>query len=76
MALRAATTGTMRGTARRRSGSRHRIPVPGGDAVPRLSPDFGIIGGVGMACCWLSAYTVLPAGLVVLERLGWIEVPS
>ena len=36
--------------------------------------DFGIIGGVGMAFCWASAYTVLPAGLLVLERRGWIGV--
>jgi uncharacterized protein len=36
--------------------------------------DFGIIGGVGMVFCWVSAYTVLPAGLLALERRGWITV--
>ena len=36
--------------------------------------DFGIIGGVGMLCCWISAYTVLPAALAVLERRGWVKV--
>ena len=36
--------------------------------------DFGIIGGMGMACCWISAYTVLPAALAVAERRGWIRV--
>jgi predicted RND superfamily exporter protein len=29
---------------------------------------FGVIGGVGMVLCWISAYTVLPAALAVLER--------
>ena len=29
---------------------------------------FGLIGGVGMVVCWITAYTVLPAGLAVLER--------
>jgi len=28
--------------------------------------DFGIIGAVGMLLCWISAFTVLPAGLAVL----------
>lgn len=36
--------------------------------------DFGIIGGVGMIFCWLSAYTVFPAALSLLERRGWIAV--
>jgi uncharacterized protein len=36
--------------------------------------DFGIIGGMGMACCWISAYTVLPAGLALVERRGWLGV--
>ena len=36
--------------------------------------DFGIIGGMGMACCWISAYTVLPAALAFSERRGWIRV--
>lgn len=35
---------------------------------------FGIIGGVGMALCWLTAFTVLPAALVRLERLGKIKL--
>lgn len=30
--------------------------------------DFGIIGGVGMATCWLAAYVALPAWLVLWER--------
>lgn len=29
--------------------------------------DFGIIGSVGMLLCWISAYTVFPAGLAVLD---------
>ena len=36
--------------------------------------DFGIIGGMGMACCWISAYTVLPAALALVERRGWLRV--
>jgi predicted RND superfamily exporter protein len=36
--------------------------------------DFGIIGGMGMACCWISAYTVLPAALAFVERRGWLRV--
>jgi hypothetical protein len=28
--------------------------------------DFGIIGAVGMLLCWISAFTVLPAGLALL----------
>ncbi len=31
--------------------------------------DFGIIGGVGMVLCWISAITVLPAAVVAYERL-------
>ena len=31
--------------------------------------DFGIVGGAGMAFCWLSAYGLLPALTVVAERL-------
>jgi hypothetical protein len=27
-----------------------------------------------MVCCWVSAYTVLPAGLSLFERWGWIKV--
>lgn len=34
---------------------------------------FGIIGGAGMALCWLSAYTVLPAAVFALERVGWLR---
>ncbi len=30
--------------------------------------DFGIIGAVGMLLCWISAFTVLPAGLTVLGK--------
>lgn len=29
---------------------------------------FGIIGFIGMVLCWISAYTILPALLVLLER--------
>jgi uncharacterized protein len=36
--------------------------------------DFGIIGGMGMACCWISAYTILPAALAAVERRGWLTV--
>ncbi len=32
--------------------------------------DFGIIGSVGLLLCWISAYTVLPAGLAGARRLG------
>jgi predicted RND superfamily exporter protein len=32
--------------------------------------DFGIIGAAGMIACWLSAYTILPAGLMLAgERI-------
>ncbi len=31
---------------------------------------FGVIGAIGMALCWITAYTVLPAALCVLERRG------
>jgi predicted RND superfamily exporter protein len=30
--------------------------------------DFGIIGGVGMVFCWLSAITILPAAVAAYER--------
>lgn len=30
--------------------------------------DFGIIGAVGMVFCWISAFTILPAGLTLLGR--------
>ena len=29
---------------------------------------FGIIGGIGMALCWVAAFTVLPAALATLVR--------
>ncbi|HTJ46850.1 MAG TPA: MMPL family transporter [Kofleriaceae bacterium] len=31
---------------------------------------FGVIGGMGMILCWISAYTVLPACLAIVERAG------
>ncbi len=34
---------------------------------------FGIIGGAGMIFCWISAYTILPAGLAIAERRGWLK---
>src|SRR5438067_564406 len=36
--------------------------------------DFGIIGGVGMVLCWISAYTVFPALIASLDRRGKIDV--
>jgi predicted RND superfamily exporter protein len=38
--------------------------------------DFGIIGGVGMLLCWVSAYSVFAALLALLERRGRIRVRS
>ncbi|HET9953473.1 MAG TPA: MMPL family transporter, partial [Polyangiaceae bacterium] len=35
---------------------------------------FGVIGGAGMLLCWLSAYGVLPAVLVLSERLSPLDV--
>jgi hypothetical protein len=35
--------------------------------------DFGIIGGVGMAFCWVATYALLPALLFALERRGWLR---
>lgn len=35
--------------------------------------DFGIIGGTGMAFCWVATYTLLPAVLFALERRGWLR---
>ena len=68
-----ATTGTMRATA--------AAAATAGTAYLSLAVtpfrgfrDFGIIGGVGMLCCWISAYTVLPAGLSAIERRGWLRV--
>ena len=37
--------------------------------------DFGIIGGVGMVFCWITAYTVLPALLSWLDAAGKLSVP-
>lgn len=34
---------------------------------------FGIIGGAGMVLCWMTAFTVLPAGLCVLHRFGRVH---
>ena len=72
-ARRIATSGTMRATA--------AAAATAGTAYLSLAVtpfrgfrDFGIIGGVGMLCCWISAYTVLPAALAVLERRGWVRI--
>ena len=35
--------------------------------------DFGIIGGVGMAFCWVTTYALLPPLLCALERRGWLR---
>ncbi|MGZ3650805.1 MAG: efflux RND transporter permease subunit [Bdellovibrionota bacterium] len=35
---------------------------------------FGVIGAVGMAACWLSSYSVLPAAVFALEKGGWMRV--
>ena len=37
---------------------------------------FGIIGGIGMICCWLAAFSVLPALLSLLETRGKLPVKS
>ena len=34
---------------------------------------FGVIGAVGMVCCWLAAFTVLPACLCALRRMGRVR---
>jgi uncharacterized protein len=31
---------------------------------------FGVIGGVGILCCWAATFLILPAALAVLERRG------
>jgi predicted RND superfamily exporter protein len=36
---------------------------------------FGVIGLVGMLLCWLSAFTLLPAFLTLMERFGPIVKP-
>jgi predicted RND superfamily exporter protein len=71
--LEIARSGTMRGTA--------AAALAAGTAYLSLAAtpfrgfrDFGIIGGMGMACCWISAYTVLPAALALVERQGWLRV--
>jgi predicted RND superfamily exporter protein len=33
---------------------------------------FGVIGGFGMVICWIAAYTVGPAALVLTERVPWL----
>ncbi len=35
---------------------------------------FGIIAGIGMVSCWISAFTVLPAALIMLDRKHRIRV--
>lgn len=37
---------------------------------------FGVIGLIGMVLCWISAFTVLPALLTLLERLRPLITPS
>jgi uncharacterized protein len=71
--LEIAKSGTMRATA--------AAALAAGTAYLSLAAtpfrgfrDFGIIGGMGMACCWVSAYTVLPAALALVERRGWLRV--
>lgn len=36
---------------------------------------FGVIGGIGMVLCWISAFTTLPALLVFLEKHKWLRIP-
>src|SRR5579871_2020633 len=31
---------------------------------------FGVIGGVGILCCWAATFVILPAALAVLEKWG------
>jgi len=38
--------------------------------------DFGIIGGIGMVLCWISAVTFLPAGAALMDRLRPLELPA
>jgi uncharacterized protein len=38
--------------------------------------DFGIIGGAGMALCWIGAYTVLPALTVLFDRRAPVVDPE
>jgi len=32
---------------------------------------FGVIGGVGILCCWAATFVILPAVLATLEARGW-----
>lgn len=34
---------------------------------------FGVIGGVGILCCWAATFLVLPAALAALEARGWFR---
>ena len=34
---------------------------------------FGVIGGVGILCCWAATFLVLPAALAGLEARGWFR---
>lgn len=34
---------------------------------------FGIIGGMGMALCWISSFLTLPAMLIWIENRGWLR---
>ncbi len=37
--------------------------------------DFGLVGGVGMMLCWVSAFLVLPAAAIVSERFSALRSP-
>lgn len=37
---------------------------------------FGIIGGLGMLICWLSAFTTLPALLIWMEKHHWLKIKT
>jgi len=34
---------------------------------------FGVIGGVGILCCWAATFLILPAALAALEARGWFR---
>ncbi len=34
---------------------------------------FGVIGAVGMALCWIASYTIMPALIVAFEKRNWIR---
>lgn len=75
MALAAALRGAARGTL--------TAAVTAGVAYGALAVTefrgfrhFGIIGSLGMVLSWLSAFIVLPAGLLVLRNFGGIKVRS